>query len=170
MYRELYGEIHWCEGLKIRVKFEISLCHYLRIGMKVRFLKWPHPPPFKTTTFTPLPTPWISTLGKWFESLWLFLCSQFNPHQATLKKSVFSGQSRKKFDNNNRKERGDFWNWGAKLCRVESAVSPNTNSYPKEKKTKIIFTSEYFEVLSDWKDVFQISDEYSCSWMGNHTP
>lgn len=71
MYRELYGEIHWCEGLKVRVKFEISLCHYLRIGMKVRFLKWPHPPPFKTTTFTPLPTPWISTLGKWFESLWL---------------------------------------------------------------------------------------------------
>lgn len=45
------------------------------------------------------------------------------------------------------------------MIMMESAVSPNTNSYPKEKKKKKLFSPQgYFEVLSDWKDVFQISD------------
>ena len=80
-------------------------------------------------------------IGEMIREPLTFLCSRFNPHQATLKKSVFSGQSRKN------------------MTMMESAVSPNTNSYPKEKKKKKLFSPQgYFEVLSDWKDVFQISD------------
>lgn len=63
-------------------------------------------------------------IGEMIREPLTFLRSRFNPHQATLKKSVFSGQSRKN------------------MIMMESAVSPNTNSYPKEKKKKkIIFAS-----------------------------